>query len=64
MDIGKKLKELYDEAKPTYNYTLDAVLIDNTGSYISDYSAVNPEGVAKVLYFKPWVVAITHLFLK
>ena len=26
--------------------------------------AVNPEGVAKVLYFKPWVVAITHLFLK
>ncbi len=40
-----KIKELYAKAEPTYNYSLDAALLDNKCNYIKDYNGVNPEGL-------------------
>lgn len=40
-----KIKELYAKAESTYNYTFDAILIDKKGKAITDYNAVNPEGL-------------------
>lgn len=40
-----EIKRLYAKAEPTYNYALDAVLLDKKDNRITDYTAVDPDGL-------------------